>query len=212
MASEAEHLLDPIIATYRNRLKRYGAKPMGVIWRNEERQESRFEVLVDIVTEADRTRDLSVNDLGCGYGALYGFIRDNTRLRVTRYNGYDACAEMVAEAGRRIGGEPGVRLETARAATEKADYSFVSGTFNYKGSAPVEDWDRYVRDGLRDLWGKSRRGMAFNLLSRVGATSDGSLFLADPGDYVNFCLVTMSRNVVLRHDYMCDDFTVWVLR
>ncbi len=209
---KTEHLLDPVVAAYRRRLERYGAHPMGVIWRNEDRQESRFAVLLDAITEDDRTRDISLNDLGCGYGALYGFVRDHTALRLSRYNGYDICPEMVAEAERRIGGAPGVHLETAMAATRKADYSIVSGTFNFKGSADDDEWDGYVKDGLRALWQKSARGMAFNMLSRFGAPNDGNLYLADPGEYVNFCLQRLSRHVVLRHDYMSDDFTVWVLR
>lgn len=201
-----------MVAAYRARIRDHGATPPGVVWRSERRQTDRFAVLLDIISESDRLRDLTINDLGCGYGALLDYTRLHTDLRLRRYQGYDACPEMIDSARQRLGESDSIRLEVASQATCPADYSLVSGTFNLKVFARDREWDAYVKDSLVALWAQSRKGMAFNLLSNRFGQSDGTLFLADPGDYVNFCLRRLSGNVVLRHDYMPDDFTLWVLR
>ncbi|CCQ73902.1 class I SAM-dependent methyltransferase [Magnetospira sp. QH-2] len=204
--------MQPVVAAYRSRIRDYGATPPGVVWRSEDRQTDRFMVLLDMIPESDRLRDLSLNDLGCGYGALLEYARRDTDLRIARYQGYDACPEMIQAAGQTLGDDEGIHLEVASEATREADYSVVSGTFNLKIYAREKDWEAYVKQSLMALWKKSRRGMAFNLLSKPFGHTDGTLYLADPGNYLEFCLRHMSGNVVLRHDYMPDDFTIWVMR
>lgn len=204
--------LSDVADAYRSRLERFGATPPGVIWRTEDRQFDRFMVLLDMVLESDRMRDLDINDLGCGYGALLPFARSEAGLNIRRYHGYDICPEMVDAARLKLAGEPAARLEVAAEATREADYSFVSGTFNYRHRIPDAEWEAWIRESLDRLWRLSRRGMGFNLLSNATLQGDGSLYLADPGEYLKYCLKNFSRCVVLRHDYMPDDFTLWIFR
>src|SRR4051812_21370294 len=83
-----------VAAYYASKLREHGPTPRGVDWRDRESQEVRFDALLKIADVAGA----SLIELGCGYGALYGYIRQ-TGLGLT-YAGYDIAQEMVDAAGK----------------------------------------------------------------------------------------------------------------
>src|SRR5882757_7851008 len=58
-------------AYYSARVARYGATPLGVDWSCQATQSLRFVQLLKI---CDFSAPFSLNDLGCGYGALCAFL------------------------------------------------------------------------------------------------------------------------------------------
>ena len=59
--------LDAVSAYYSGTLQRFGAMPLGVDWPNRLNQELR---LVQLLKVCDLSAPRSLNDVGCGYGAL----------------------------------------------------------------------------------------------------------------------------------------------
>ena len=59
---------------YSSKLAEYGENFRGVDWSSEDGQNLRFQQLCKII-ETDQT--FSINDLGCGYGALYDYMNEN---------------------------------------------------------------------------------------------------------------------------------------
>ena len=57
---------------FSGRVRKFGPTPWGVDWTCELTQNLRF---VQLLKVAGRRRSFSLNDLGCGYGALLPFIR-----------------------------------------------------------------------------------------------------------------------------------------
>ena len=53
---------------YNDKIENHGASPQGVDWNGEDSQLQRFYELCKVINTSE---DFSINDFGCGYGALY---------------------------------------------------------------------------------------------------------------------------------------------
>ena len=187
MSEDNDTPLDLVAAAYGIKFKEHGATPEGVMWSNGESQILRFELLVKIIESGHHEQGITVNDLGCGYGAFFKFLAPREAMKGGRYFGYEICEDMIVEAKRRIG-DPRAAFSVSMTATQKADYSFASGTYNMKGAAPDGEWTRYVKESLRLIWEQSAKGLAFNLLDgRRQEKTDDWLYYPDPGDFLEFC-------------------------
>lgn len=206
---DVPEILVPVAEQFRRRIKRYGAGPRGVCWRSAERQQLRFRVLAAIL-DGERG-NISVGDLGCGYGALFDFL-DGLRVpRVERYVGYDICAEMLRAARRRIDDPRAAFIESSRP-TADADYGFAAGTYNLKHDADDTTWNAYVKTSLAELWARSRRGLAFNMLSIDSELRQKNLYYGDPSDFMEFCARALSPRVTLLDNHPLADWTILVRR
>jgi len=194
---------------YRRGLASHGTAPQGVGWKDERSQILRFRKLATLIGGGHPAPDqITVNDLGCGYGALFGFLDALPDVTLAGYHGYDLSAEMLAAARRTT--DDRARLIEASTATLEADYSFASGTFNVKGRAPDDVWSAYVFNSIRELFAKSRRGMAFNVLTSYVDFEQPNLFYADPGTFFDYCKRELSPYVTLLHDYPLYEWTMLV--
>ena len=208
---DASALLAPVAVLYAHRLKQFGASPRGVFWRHQFGQFLRFDILIGIVDENERQGGLIFNDLGCGYGAFFDFLKDRPEMRDSRFVGYDISAEMIARAKKGIG-DPRAAFLESQIAVYEADYSFASGTYNMKLDTDNETWNHYVKESLRHLWTRSRRGLAFNMLDIGGYQEDSGLYFANPKDFVDFCENELSTNVTLVDNHPLKEWTIYVRR
>lgn len=201
-------MLTPIAEYYSEKLKRHGTTALGVDWNGEESQELRFEQLVKLI---EGRGYFSINDLGCGYGALLSYLK--ARFHDFSYSGCDISADMIAAANRFHASRAGqARFTVARKPGGLADYCVASGIFNVRAGRSDEVWGDYLIATLGMLHRYSRRGFAFNCLT---AYSDAEkmrpdLFYADPCWLFDHCKRAYSRDVALLHDYGLYEFTILV--
>ncbi|MBV5304836.1 MAG: hypothetical protein JZU70_11665 [Chlorobium sp.] len=73
MAFNNNDLLTEVAEYYTTKLAEHGETPRGVDWNGEESQTLRFEQLCKII---DTSKHFSINDIGCGYGALYDYLTE----------------------------------------------------------------------------------------------------------------------------------------
>jgi SAM-dependent methyltransferase len=198
--------LDRIAEFYSKKLRQHGARPAGVSWSSPEAQELRFTQLLRLVGS---DRAASINDYGCGYGALAARLRRDGYTG--DYVGYDVSREMVRVAADLHKDLPRCRFTMIQSELPRADYTLASGIFHIRLDFPVEAWERHVRETTEHLAEVSSKGFAFNLLSAGGdnAHSEG-LFYADPARWLTFGLRRFPRRVALLHDYALGEFTVVV--
>ena len=210
----AAELLAPISMVYDLRIRECGIHPRGVYWKSEEGQKLRFEILLGIVDPRfDIAGGVTINDLGCGYGALFDTIRDTPAMGNGRYYGYDISQEMIKTARNRIQ-DPRATFTQGMFAIQEADYSLVSGTYNMHMDSDLDDWRGYIKESLGQLWKKTKRGLAFNLLSvhEKKKNRQSGLYYADPCEYFDFCARSLSTNVTLMHGYPLMEWTIFVHR
>jgi SAM-dependent methyltransferase len=179
----------------------FGPRAKGVDWNDKDGQRHRFDQLFKILPSDICT----VCDFGCGYGAMYDYIRETGVLNIAGYHGVDCSIEMIAMASDptkfHVGDKP-----------RPADYVLASGVFNVKLEAKEFLWEDYVMDTIRQMFKVARKGIAFNCLSEYcdHAKMRSDLYYADPCRLFDFCKHHLSRNVALLHDYDMYEFTMLV--
>jgi len=201
---ELDDALAGVEALYTANLAEHGTSSASVGWPDADAQRLRFDKLAYVI---DTDAAITVNDWGCGYGAMFRYLDE--RFTLGGFNGYDISAEMLA-AARAFVDDPRARWVRGTEVTETADYSFVSGTFNVRLEASDAAWQRYIEDTLRLLARRSRRGFAFNLLTTYVDWRKDDLFYADPAHFFAFCRENISRYVTLLHDYPLYEWTIAV--
>lgn len=196
--------LRPLATLSEETLRKHGPNALGAGWSSQHSQELRFAVLC----RAAGVRPggaITVNDLGCGYGALYDhLVRRGTG--VVEYSGYDISAQMLAAARARLPADR-VQLEQSAVITRAADFSFLSGPLNLKTSDD-RAWRRYARTVVRDLAQHSRRGLAFNMMSTNVTYRVDHLYYADPAEWLSWCQSEISPHLELIEDYPLYEWTI----
>lgn len=207
MADKYSSLLDTVRDYYTEKVLVHGATHRGVDMNSLEAQERRFEQLVKVFKGKGH---FSVNDYGCGYGHLYAYLTQ--RGYDFKYRGFDISEEMIKEANKRFAGQPNCMFSTGSSTDEAADYTIASGIFNVRFSTPEDKWLDYVLNTLADMSRISKKGFAFNCLTRYSDREymRDDLYYADPCYVFDYCKRNFSRNVALLHDYDLYDFTIIV--
>ena len=198
--------LNKIGDLYTKSLKDHGITAKGVGWTNEDRHQLRFDQLF-YVCQNDKV-PFSVNDLGCGYGALYNYLVDNKK-ELSHYYGYDISSEMLAQAKSIIPFKNAKFFQESILNT-KADYTFSSGIFNVRFNETEEAWQEYVFKTIINMSEFSNKGFAFNLLSSYVDWKEDNLYYADPCMFFDFCKKHISRKVSLLHDTDLYEWTIIV--
>ena len=210
--SDARKRVDALLAGvdeyYSAKVVEHGSSHRGADWNSKESQELRFDRLLEIVDAPEVP--FSLNDYGCGYGALLDYLE--TRFAEVRYRGFDLSEAMLAAAQ---AAHPNVEPRNFVhdvALLAPADYTLASGVFNVRLETPVPVWQRYVLETLEHIAALSTRGFSFNMLT---AHSDADrmradLYFADPLFFFEHCRQRFSRRVALLHDYPLYEFTILV--
>jgi SAM-dependent methyltransferase len=206
---EAASVHTRIEAYYGARVRRFGATPQGVDWACRPTQELRFVKLLGL---CDFSQSLSINDIGCGYGALATFIAHRHPQVPLDYLGVDLSAEMIKQAKRgRVARRDGVRFEAGFQASRTADYSLASGIFNVQLDFPTAVWEANVRRTLTQMAATSRKAFAVNFLSTHRSSSTQGLYFADPCIWVSFCEAELGAKVTVVSGYGMPEFTLLAL-
>jgi SAM-dependent methyltransferase len=206
--SDNSNLLEDIANYYSEKILRYGVTPQGVDWNGEESQLIRFDQLCKVFQPA--ARDISVIDLGCGYGALLDYLKN--KLKSFEYLGVDISQEMISVAKQQYISLRNARFINAAEPDQFATYGVASGIFNVRLDKSNDEWLEYVHDMLDILDRTCRRGFAFNCLTSYSDKKKMKdyLYYADPCQLFDLCKKRYSRQVALLHDYGLYEFTILV--
>ena len=199
-------LISKVERYYEEKIREFGAEPKGVDWKDEHSQNLRFEQLLKVI---DNDKPVTLNDLGCGYGALFLYSTRQASFRVSKYYGYDICSDMLTSARNLIPNERVSFVKSDRIIFD-AEYSICSGVFNVKLDTEQAEWEKSVLDILFNMSEKCLRGFAFNCLTSYVDYKMDHLYYGDPLFYFDFCKKNFSRNVALLHDYELYEWTILV--
>lgn len=208
MESSKIELLTEVADYYSNKLANYGETPLGVDWNGVDSQFLRFEQLCKIIPNLERS--FSINDLGCGYGALLDYLI--TSHPTASYLGVDVSKDMVRSACMRYQSTTNARFINASEPDIDGDFGVASGIFNVRLGRSDAEWFEYLEATLEVLNKTSRSGFAFNCLTSYSDDDKKRdyLYYADPSKLFDICKRRYSRHVALLHDYGLYEFTVLV--
>jgi SAM-dependent methyltransferase len=193
-------------AHYSATIARHGPTPLGVDWQNTAAQQLRFVQLLKI---CDFSAPFSLNDLGCGYGALLDYLKLRHPGAKVTYRGIDLAPAMIAQAEKRWGRRPRTTFAVGSHCDGIADHSLASGVFNVRLGEPVAAWEAYVRSILVDLHAHSRLGFAVNfMLPHDTKRTERELYRTRPERWVRFCHNQLCGSVEILTDYGLREFTL----
>lgn len=192
---------------FSDKLTEFGLTPRGVDWNSANAQEIRFAQLIRLLRPDE---PYSLIDYGSGFGSLYDYLkRQGHRVE---YFGYDFLAQMVARGLELHAADPACHFTSQENDLPLTDYSVASGIFNVRLQISDATWIDYVLEILTKLDRMTRKGFAFNMLTKYSDPeyTKPELFYADPCFFFDHCKRQYARNVALLHDYGLYDFTILV--
>ncbi|MCP3396855.1 MULTISPECIES: class I SAM-dependent methyltransferase [unclassified Bradyrhizobium] len=199
-----------IAAYYSGTVARYGATPPGVDWTCQATQEMRF---VQLLKLCDFGSPFSLNDLGCGYGALIAFLDRRHHDCTVDYLGIDLSDAMVRRARRLWQDRSNAAFVLGHASPRMADYAVASGIFNVAQQQPRHDWERFIAASLDDLHRTTRRGFAVNFMkSPPGAAVRPGLYTTDTASWARYCATRFNAAAEVHEGYGLMEFTLIVRR
>ena len=189
---------------YGRTLAAYEPSFRSVGWSRASTQQVRFMVLSLI---AD-LQEASVLDCGCGLGDFFAYLVEQGFKG--HYQGIDICEDMVKQA-RLL--HPGIDVAVSDIfrfnPDQKVDYVLGSGLLSFR----VDDPYRYVEAALTKMWSWTDQALGVNFLSAkaTGADKSKRFFYYEPEKILRIAQ-KISPFVELRHQYLLNDFTVFIYK
>ena len=203
-------VLERIAGSYDFTLRQSGPVPEAVLWRGRRHQAARFRALLSVMGSDRWRRGISLNDVGCGYGALWLWLGWRWRVLGGSYTGYDISSEMLDAACRRIS-HPRARFVRSAVPSFMADYTVASGVFGLRLDMDSQDWEAWVEVLCLAMARVSRRGLSFNILDGRRSASCQTLWYSDPDTEKSRAVrLFPGANVRIVQGYTSGDFTVLV--
>ena len=84
-----------IAQKYNRRFTKFGAVPEASLWFSEYRQLMRFKLIADVLDQKLNGKDFSINDIGCGYGALLPYLLKRFPNVDFVYRGFDIAEKPI---------------------------------------------------------------------------------------------------------------------
>lgn len=196
---------------YTGKVKKFGATPLGVDWTCVPTQEMRF---VQLLKLCDFTSSLSMNDLGCGYGALLSYLDWRHVGCTIDYLGVDLSQAMLRRARRLWRNRPNISFVHGHASPRLADYSVASGIFNVQTSQPRDEWERFIAATLDQLHQTSRHGFSVNFMRApaAGTPDREGIYSAEPERWARYCAAQFGAATKVIDGYGLREFTLIVRR
>ncbi|WP_315753440.1 MULTISPECIES: class I SAM-dependent methyltransferase [unclassified Bradyrhizobium] len=213
-APSIQAICSDVDAYYTACVARHGATPRGVDWSCEATQGLRF---VQLMKLCDGSAPFSLNDIGCGYGALVPFLAARYPTCEIDYLGIDLSRAMISRARRRFAG-PQRRFVVAAESPRIADYSVASGIMNVNVGYPRQAWESYIKCLLRQMFATSRRGFGVNFMRAHGDDDEASdaatarLYWTTPEIWAAHCEREFAAPVEVIGGYGMKEFTLLVRR
>lgn len=191
-----------VISFFDKSLMLHGDSPEAVRW-SSAGQMMHYQSMLDI----GDINGKKILDFGCGKGDFYQFLKDKGIY--VDYHGYDINEKLIKLATNK---HPDAKFRVfdidKDVICEDFDYIFLCGVFNLR----VQRLDEIVKNILLILFKHCHIGLAFNALSSHNPRKDFELHYISPEDMLGFVIKNLSPYVLLRHDRMKYDFTIFVYK
>jgi SAM-dependent methyltransferase len=200
-----------IIGHYEDCLARHGDSNLGVDWPNQEDAEKRYRVMLEVVRK--NCAGLTLLDFGCGASHLVPYLQQS-RFAGLEYHGLDASPAFCELSRSKYPKIDYVCLDVLvdPEALQEFDYVVMNGVFTEKRELTFEEMFEYFKQVMRVVFPKTRRGLAFNVMSKAVDWERKDLFHMPSDLLISFLTKELSRHFVIRNDYGLYEYTVYLYK
>ena len=202
-----ETITAAFVEHYSSKIREHGPNAKGVDWVHEDRALQRQDMMLGVVLPEDKSKNISLLDVGCGYGALLS--RAQSQGLTLDYTGNDLVTDMITHA---CALHPdshfvvGDFLETEW--HETYDYVICNGIMTFKHHASLLEMEAYCYALITKMFKLARKGIAFNMMSSRVNYFDQKLFYKNPIEIISFCQSNLSSKLRLENAYYPFEFTI----
>lgn len=193
---------------YRQKFKEFGVSPEALQWKSKGAAHQRFR---QFWAEIDFD-DKNVLDVGCGFGEMGNFL--TKRYKNVKYKGVDIMPEFI-ENGKKI--YPSLDLEVedffGQPKPETYDTVICSGALNSNFGTAKENLE-FRKKAIKTMFDHTTNVVAFNMLGGHPASQnkeDSNIWYSDSLEILEYCM-SLTRRVILRHQYHPGDFTIFMYK
>lgn len=197
---------------YERCLKKYGDSHLGVNWPNLEDTYKRHEIMLGIVEDDTPS---SLLDFGCGSAHFLDYIKRTGRNHI-QYSGLDISKpfiELCREKHPRSTFYCGDILDPSDNALNALpifDYIVINGVFTVKGELSQTEAFTLLKSILLALIKKTRKGIAFNIMSKHVDWERDDLFHLSFDELAAFLKESISSSFSFHQDYGLYEYTSYV--
>ena len=198
---------------YSERFKKFGATPKGVFWVSNERQETRFNlILKEIQKISPKQTVLDIADIGCGYGSFADYLFKKINRDDFKYEGLDINNDLIEHCHRNFS-ESNLRFVVGCKPSSDKDFVIMSGTYNLATTKDVSLWEQYLFDCLSECWSYAKSAMIFNLqTSEKRKIGSQNIYYANTSDIIDFCVAKLGPTRITRDTMLENDVTFTIVR
>lgn len=180
----------------------HGGSMQAMDYGSKESQQQRFSVISSVTGMENK----SILDVGCGFGDFSEYLAE--RFVGVEYLGIDITRAMVERATSKY---PGSQFEHRDILTQplerKFDVVVANGIFYLMGPEAYDPMMQIVTK----LFETASECVAFSSLSDWADRKTEGEFYARPEKVLSLCS-SLTKNLILRHDYLPHDFTVYLYK
>lgn len=195
---------------YSKKYASFGSTPEGVDWGKDDklayaRQIKMLGLLLDIKQE------VSLLDVGCGYGHLAEIIRDKNIS--VKYSGVDVVKSMIDDAKEKFPQFKFHNFDFLNFKCLNYDYLVCNGILTQKLSATTLEMNGFFQAVVRKMYEHANIGIAFNVMSTFVNYQNENLYYKNPSETLAWCTTELSPHVVLDAAYKpWYEYTVYVYK
>lgn len=196
---------------YENCFEKYGDSHLGVDWPNQEDVFTRYNVMLDLIQ--DKSENISLLDFGCGAGHLYDYIIKEGLSRIN-YSGLDVSQKFIDLCLKKYPDKKFLCADILEDSEKLpiVDYTIMNGVFTEKLDLSYEEMFTFFKKILLEVYKKTRKGLAFNVMSKFVDWEREDLFHLSFDDLGNFLTSEVNRNFIIRNDYGLYEYSVYIYK
>jgi len=204
-----------IITRHAQAIQDRGYQPTALFWENRQVQQLRFEVLWQLICQhplfqMPLTENIKLLDVGCGFGDFADWLSQH--FHAFDYLGIDLSHDMIFAGQCQYPQRNFSQGELFDFDWQDNQFDFVicSGALN-EVVDPPETQGHYAKAVIQKMVGLAKYGVSFNLLNQQHdwTANRADLQSFDPEQMHCYCQ-TLAPNVVMRDDYLANDFSVYL--
>ena len=200
-----------IIKHYETCFVRHGDTSKGMDWPDELENYKRFDVMLDVIR--NNGIESTLLDFGCGTSHLKEYIIDNKIQNIT-YSGCDLSKTFVECSRKKFPETAYFELDLLKDSEQLPSYDYIicNGVFTEKQSLSFDEMWEYFKSMVHILYSKTKKGIAFNVMSKAVDWEREDLFHLPTDLLINFMTKELSRNFIIRNDYGLYEYTVYLYK
>jgi len=196
---------------YAQAVRTHGATAEGVDWgKDQDHAACRYQKMLAVIPPNEKQR-VSLLDVGCGYGALLQYAKENN-VALT-YTGVDVVDDMISEARAKHKDASFLTADILDLdVKERFDYVVCNGILTQKLDASNLEMDDFANRLIRRMYALCERGVAFNVMTTKVNYFSNNLYYRNPAELFAWCMSDLTRHIRLDHAYPLYEYTLYLYR